>query len=85
MESALQDRIRERAYHLWVAAGRIDGQAQQHWLAAERQVASEMKPKLSALETSAENQRQRPKSNAMKSEAPRKRRSKPVSISQLLR
>jgi DUF2934 family protein len=31
-------RIRERAYEIWVASGYRDGQAEQHWLAAEREI-----------------------------------------------
>jgi DUF2934 family protein len=38
MEQNLQTRIRERAYALWVASGYRDGQAEQHWLIAEREV-----------------------------------------------
>jgi hypothetical protein len=36
----LEQTIRERAYHLWVAAGRQDGEADAHWLAAQREVLS---------------------------------------------
>ncbi len=42
MDISLQDRIRERAYEIWNAGGRLHGEAEQHWLAAERQVLSEM-------------------------------------------
>ena len=38
MKNTLEDRIRERAYAIWSAHGRIDGEADQHWLAAEREV-----------------------------------------------
>jgi len=38
MQSNLQNRIRERAYEIWNAGGRLHGQAEQHWLAAEREV-----------------------------------------------
>ena len=34
----LEQTIRERAYHLWVADGRRDGNADAHWLAAQREV-----------------------------------------------
>ena len=40
MEPDLSDRIRERAYEIWIASGYRDGEAQQHWLAAEREVLS---------------------------------------------
>jgi hypothetical protein len=39
MDLTLEQRIRERAYELWRAGGCIDGHAEQHWLAAEREVA----------------------------------------------
>jgi hypothetical protein len=34
----LEQAIRERAYHLWVAEGRRDGDADAHWLSAQREV-----------------------------------------------
>jgi Protein of unknown function (DUF2934) len=42
MEESLQDRIRERAYEIWEAGGRMHGEAEQHWFAAEREVQSRM-------------------------------------------
>jgi hypothetical protein len=38
MDMSLQHRIRERAYEIWNAAGRVHGEAVQHWLAAEREI-----------------------------------------------
>jgi hypothetical protein len=38
MDRDLSDRIRERAYEIWITAGRRDGEAEQHWLAAEREL-----------------------------------------------
>jgi Protein of unknown function (DUF2934) len=38
MDHSLENRIRERAYEIWTAHGRAHGQAEQHWLAAEREV-----------------------------------------------
>jgi hypothetical protein len=38
MDARLYDRIRERAYEIWFAAGCRDGEAEQHWLAAEREI-----------------------------------------------
>jgi DUF2934 family protein len=32
----VEQTIRERAYHLWIADGRNDGNEQAHWLAAQR-------------------------------------------------
>ena len=34
----LEQAIRERAYHLWVADGGRDGNADAHWLTAQREV-----------------------------------------------
>jgi hypothetical protein len=38
MDQNLENRIRERAYEIWTAHGYADGQADQHWLAAEREI-----------------------------------------------
>jgi hypothetical protein len=38
MDSTLTERIRERAYQIWVANGCRDGEAEQHWLTAEREI-----------------------------------------------
>jgi hypothetical protein len=38
MDQTLENRIRERAYEIWTAHGCVDGQADQHWLAAEREI-----------------------------------------------
>src|SRR5215469_179317 len=40
MEPDLSDRIRERAYEIWIASGYRDGEAEQHWLAAGQEVLS---------------------------------------------
>jgi hypothetical protein len=42
MQSNLQNRIRERAYEIWNASGQVHGQAEQHWLAAEREILAQM-------------------------------------------
>jgi Protein of unknown function (DUF2934) len=38
MDQSLENRIRERAYEIWTAHGCAHGQADQHWLAAEREI-----------------------------------------------
>jgi Protein of unknown function (DUF2934) len=38
MDQSLEDRIRERAYEIWTTHGCVDGQADQQWLAAEREI-----------------------------------------------
>ena len=42
MDSSLHQRIRDRAYQMWSATGCMHGQAEQHWLAAEREILEEM-------------------------------------------
>jgi hypothetical protein len=51
MEQLLHHRIRERAYQTWNASGHVDGQADQHWLAAEREVLAEMTAHTPAAKT----------------------------------
>jgi hypothetical protein len=53
----LNDRIRERAYEIWFAAGCRDGEAEQHWLAAEREILQAVKPAIPARRTSVERVR----------------------------
>jgi hypothetical protein len=38
MDANLANRIRKRAYEIWFAAGCRDGEAQQHWRTAEREI-----------------------------------------------
>jgi hypothetical protein len=38
MEHALEQRIRQRAYEIWDALGRPEGDPDQHWLTAEREI-----------------------------------------------
>ena len=38
MHQDLSERIRERAYEIWIASGYRDGEADQHWLAAEQEI-----------------------------------------------
>jgi len=38
MDENLTQRIRERAYHIWFASGCPNGEADRHWLAAEREI-----------------------------------------------
>ena len=34
----LEEAIRERAYHLWIAGGQPEGQADVYWLNAQREI-----------------------------------------------
>ena len=48
-ETDLSDLIRERAYEIWIASGYRSDEAEQHWLAAEREILSApQSPKSSA-------------------------------------
>ena len=38
MDQDLENLIRERAYEIWTSHGCVHGQADQHWLAAEREI-----------------------------------------------
>jgi hypothetical protein len=40
MDQNISDRIRERAYEIWVASGSPYGQAERHWFAAELELLS---------------------------------------------
>jgi hypothetical protein len=63
----LEQAIRERAYHLWAADGRQDGNAEAHWLAAQREIlASSLASLGSVLATS-------PKSKKATKKAPSKK------------
>ena len=42
MDSSFEDKVRERAYHIWMAAGRESGLADLHWLSAEQEVMDEI-------------------------------------------
>jgi hypothetical protein len=50
MNQTLNHRIRERAYEIWCAHGCPDGQAEQHWLTAEREILNAGHPLASAPE-----------------------------------
>jgi hypothetical protein len=43
-DELMRARIQERAYHLWEAAGCPDGQADQFWMRAEREIAGSSAP-----------------------------------------
>lgn len=46
MDGAFEEQVRQRAYEIWVDLGRADGQAHDHWIAAERDLsAAPAKPK----------------------------------------
>jgi hypothetical protein len=57
MEPDLSDRIRERAYEIWIASGYRDGEAEQHWLAAEQEVFSAFRSRAKCSGKAAEGPR----------------------------
>jgi hypothetical protein len=48
----LEQVIRERAYHLWIADGCHDGNADAHWLAAQREVLASSLGRIGRVQTS---------------------------------
>ncbi len=50
MNMNFEDQIRERAYHIWLAAGMADGQAVVHWVRAEQAVIGEKAISVEAAE-----------------------------------
>src|SRR6266568_6708495 len=40
IDQDLSERIRGRAYEIWIASGHRDGEADHHWLAAEQEILS---------------------------------------------
>ena len=46
------NRIRERAYEIWQERGCPDGQAEEHWLAAEREILDGKQPRAPESELS---------------------------------
>jgi hypothetical protein len=76
MERSLQQHIRQRAYEMWNASGRIDGQADQHWLAAEREVLAQMTAATTAPQTAAPHKSRRPARRRANAEPQYKRTAK---------
>lgn len=51
MDANILERIRERAYLIWCANGCPEGEADQHWLAAEREILQSAKAATPAKQT----------------------------------
>ena len=47
----LEQAIRERAYFMWLDSGRMNGNADAHWLAAEVELAAEAEVLAASMET----------------------------------
>ena len=58
----IEQATRERAYELWVASGREHGNAENHWLAAQREIVS---ASLSKLDLAQQKPKARKKSRAI--------------------
>lgn len=41
MDTSFEQKVRERAYEIWVAAGMTDGMATDHWLSAQHALIAE--------------------------------------------
>jgi Protein of unknown function (DUF2934) len=59
MQNMLENQIRERAYHLWVADGCREGEADRHWLVAEREFLALSANTVAAPEAPVEKRRPR--------------------------
>jgi hypothetical protein len=54
MNTAIEDRIRNRAYELWEAEGRPEGREVDHWLRAAQDVSGEVAGETSVVEVAGE-------------------------------
>jgi hypothetical protein len=66
----LEQVIRDRAYHLWIESGREDGNADAHWLVAQREILSVSFGEIARVTVGEPAKQAKPK----KARAPRKRR-----------
>jgi hypothetical protein len=62
MNTAIEDRIRNRAYELWEAEGRPEGREVDHWLRAAQEVSGEVAGESSAVGTSVARRPRTPRS-----------------------
>lgn len=68
MDLALETRIRQRAYEIWDALGRPEGEAGTHWLAAERELLTASMgsmPRLKRTTTKQEGERKSPRQSKL--------------------
>ena len=66
----LDQAIRERAYHLWIESGCEDGNADAHWLVAQREILTASLAEIGRADDSKPAKSAKPK----KAAGPRKRR-----------
>ena len=67
MDHSLENRIRERAYEIWASHGYVHGQADQHWLAAEREILAASTPALAREPAPKKKRRSRSESTRLNS------------------
>jgi len=60
----LEQAIRERAYHLWMEEGCQHGNAEAHWLAAQREILTSSLSTLGSVSTASSSQKKAPKRRA---------------------
>jgi Protein of unknown function (DUF2934) len=65
----LEQTIRERAYHLWMAEGCPDGNAEGHWIAAQREVLAASLENIGTVSTATKPKRATRKSTGKKAKA----------------
>lgn len=70
----MEQQIRERAYYLWVADGYPDGNADKHWLAAQREVLAASLSDIGRVSMSAAELATRPAGKKINAKAKTKRR-----------
>ena len=51
----LEEAIRERAYHLWIADGQPEGKANTHWLNAQHEILTTSVERLASTAAAADN------------------------------
>ena len=62
----LDHAIRERAYHLWMSEGCPDGNAEAHWLVAQREILASSLSTLGTVSKASSSSRKVPKKTASK-------------------
>jgi hypothetical protein len=62
MNTAIEDRIRNRAYELWEAEGRPEGREVDHWLRAAQEVSGEVAGETTAVGAPAARRPRTPRS-----------------------
>jgi hypothetical protein len=72
----LEQAIRERAYHLWVADGCHDGKADAHWLTAQREILASSLSSIARVKVSEAKPATKKKAKATAKSTTAKRKSK---------